>query len=592
MKNQNTNSSGRTIIVLSLFALCGFMSLIAPRKICNIPVIMEAQAVSARMVAAFELPKQISTSTTLTPERSIVIKEEVETIKIRLFETAKRPSPSTEVFDADFNKFFSQAFYNGIFSTSAHKEIFDALFASEDFSPFYFRGETKFSQVVEKTFKQNLEKQMAQEASRVPKNQLWEFSENPLNELLPTCNKYFSYGNLPLERQLGEKKFSENGRTNKRTFNRSKVLLDAVNLSIPDKYFRVKSILDCFNNSSNVGWFHTEAISKKSSSPESIVKHHKSFVLQKYYMFRQIVKGRAGRRLNHSYMQNKYPARVMNHFNFGTDSNLDIVFPPADLNQVYPHYRITDNGQWHNEDQIKSKERGSFYQFNLLPPLIGLLNQDNSWSKHLTRYCDLTVSGSRSQAINKDSVEVNVDCGQIGFDFLRKITEKTSEKFPVVKQAKPTINLITSGAEELFKFKFNFSYSHYKSLYVANPDACFSPPRTVPPLVRSVNFNFHIENRALLRIWSYVNILDHGARERPVIDGQPVVILPDAPADWKPVHSKTYQDSYIYRGTELNYISIANKLLTVQNLTVIKSALIKIRASCREIIEIIDKKLS
>ena len=596
MKHQTTNCRYQSILGVCLLGFFALVSLSGPKKIGCLSGIGEVKAVQARVVASLELPKSTATSTTLTSENSIVIREEANAIKIEVLENLKTqsgPIGSVESFDASFNRFFTQYFYNRIFCDSINKDIFNALFAFR--APLFpFKGKLKFSQIVEKNYRQNLEKQMVLESSRLPINQLQKFVDNPLNELLPTCHKYLSYGTFPLERQLGSKMFSEDGTTKKVIVKRSKFILDAINLAIPEKHFRFKSILDSINTSLNVGSFDTKSVSKRSKDPESTLKHRKCFVYQKYYMAKQMAIGREARRLKQlgrlgqDFITNKYPAKVMNHFNFGTEPTLGIVFPPK--NNFYPLYRIHNNGKWHNENEIASKERGSFYEFNLLPTCFAISKQDNVWSKHLTKYCNLNLNGTRSKSMNRDSVEVDIDCGKIGFDILRTLTEKASNKFPVIKQAQPTINLMTSGAEELFKFKFKLSYANYRSLYVVDPDLGFyagDNPR--PELVRSFNFNFHMEDRTFLNTWSYVDILNEAGEERAIIDGERPFIFPGAPEDSQPIHSKTYKDCYFYRGKEVDYISIANKLIRLTHeLTALKSVLVRMK----ELREVLKKKPS
>ena len=199
------------------------------------------------------------------------------------------------------------------------------------------------------------------------------------------------------------------------------------------------------------------------------------------------------------------------------------------------------------------------------------IKQEGIWTEYITRYCDLIVTGTRSKTMNKDSVEVDINCSQIGFDFLRKITAKAPTKFPVIRQAQLAINLMTGGAEELVKFKLKLLFAHYRSLPVANPDEGFNVDSERPlSLIPSLNFHFSMEEKTLLHIWAFVNLCTPLGTLRTFINGQPQVPLPPgAPPDSQPIYSKTYKDLCIYKGIEVNSISIADKLLrlTTENYT-------------------------
>ena len=83
------------------------------KKIGCLSVVGEVKAIQSRIVASLELPRNTATNTTLTSEKTIVVKEENHAIKIEVLEDLKTqsgPIHSVESFDASFNRFFHSIF--------------------------------------------------------------------------------------------------------------------------------------------------------------------------------------------------------------------------------------------------------------------------------------------------------------------------------------------------------------------------------------------------------------------------------------------------------------------------------------------------
>ena len=88
-----------------------------------LPIISAANASQPRMIASVEVPTSKSTSTTIARQKTIVIKEQSQGVKIELFDDLRKTQiPASEALDAIYDKFFTQSSYDGTLSKACHQD--------------------------------------------------------------------------------------------------------------------------------------------------------------------------------------------------------------------------------------------------------------------------------------------------------------------------------------------------------------------------------------------------------------------------------------------------------------------------------------